>query len=851
MEQWVFSFEQAAGLPAGRIGAKAAGLIRLRQGGLTVPDGFIIAADAYTHHMQAIGLRQAANTGELQQLRQRIIEAPIAPQTVSQIENGYRDPAHSAVAVRSSSVAEDLPNHSFAGQYDSFLNVSSLDACLLAVKKCWACAWTERAFLYRQKNGIDHAAAAMAVIVQSMVRADCAGVVFTQDPVFGRRDRIVIEFCAGYGDKLVSGQIRPDRWIFDKNSIELVLCELADQTRPACLNPDQAKSLAERAIQIEKVFGSPQDIEWAVEQGRVFFLQSRPITTGLGEKTFEDRQVWTNMNTGEVLPDVVTPMTWSLISRLFNPLFKSVWRMIGADLDDHPVAGLIAGRAYFNVSTGVASTLHFPKRIQKKMGVDELLGGRLNTEIESGRLKFSKEDLPDVNGSLWKLLWRIPETLYRLWRHRPSQSLLFLEKLRTADKRLKSVDLAQLSDRQLCDLIQTTIRREFTDWDLLFIGTGIAAYPLLRNFCRKRFDDQNGELANRFIRGQQGMEDVQAGFDLWNLAVAAGQSEQVTELLLSGQSFSEIEPLLRSSEPGTEYADLWNAFMDEHGHHCRGELELYNARWAEQPDYILNSVRNYLSGIGQVNPVEKYRLLQTERDRLYQTCLDNLRNPVHRGVFKYLVKQIRFGLMLRENWKSTAVRLVMHLRRMLVEVGQRLQSAGILEKRDDIFFLAVDQILPAADYRNVPELRQTIQSRRDEYEYNKTLSPPHLVVGVYRPSNENRAPQVADKTVLKGLVACPGKVTGKARVILKADEHQHVQPGEILVAPFTDPAWTPYFMTAAALVVDMGGLLSHGSIVAREYGIPAVVNVGPATEIIKTGQLIEVDANEGVVRILS
>jgi pyruvate,water dikinase len=290
--------------------------------------------------------------------------------------------------------------------------------------------------------------------------------------------------------------------------------------------------------------------------------------------------------------------------------------------------------------------------------------------------------------------------------------------------------------------------------------------------------------------------------------------------------------------------------MTEHGHHCRGELEFFNARWSERPDYVLGLVRNYLRSIGSVSPLESHRRLAVERDKLVEQCRKRLKNPIKRVLFDWSLRQVRKLAVDRENWKNEIVRQLAALRRILLVLGARFHKSGILSDADDIFFLELSEIESLAQGRTDLDVGRRIAERRAEYERNQAFTPPPVVVGRFDPQR-HVLPRI-DATVkeLKGIAVSPGMATGKARVILLADDHEHVEPGEILVAPFTDPAWTPYFLPAAGVVMDQGGVLSHGAIIAREYGIPAVVNVGPASRLIHTGQTLRVDGDRGIVTIL-
>jgi len=276
---------------------------------------------------------------------------------------------------------------------------------------------------------------------------------------------------------------------------------------------------------------------------------------------------------------------------------------------------------------------------------------------------------------------------------------------------------------------------------------------------------------------------------------------------------------------------------------------MYNPRWREQPDYVIEVVRNFIKAEGKTDPETDQRRHADEREHLRSELLSRLRNPVKRWVFGYVVRQAQLSAAIRENVKDAGIRVIADTRTVLLELGQKLAARGVLAEADDIFFLRFPEVEPVVSGNAGFNVRGRVAERRAEYERNLVLAPPAITVGRYDP--EKHKPDVIDSTSeeLTGLAVSPGIVTGPARVILLAGTEQ-VLPGEILVAPFTDPGWTPYFIPAAGIVMDQGGLLSHGSIVAREYGIPAVVNVGPATKLIKTGQMIQVDGDAGKVRIL-
>ncbi len=835
--------------PHDLIGPKAAGLCELHRLGMKVPPCFFVTTAAFTEHLDAnarcsqIGARPASGEG----IRRLIAEAPFTDSLREQIAAAYHRLGADVVAVRSSATAEDLPGHSFAGQYETILGVTSLDACLQAIKRCWASLWTERACEYRRRNGIDPRQVEMAVIVQEQIEPDAAGVAFSLDPVTGSRSRIVIESCRGLGEALVSGRVQPDRFVLRKKNLKLARQNLAGE-EPS-LDPRSARRLAGLVRRIEKRLGCPQDIEWAVRDGRLWFLQARPITAVPPPKSWEDRQVWTNLNVGEVAPDVMTPVTWSMMRSLFLPFFQSFFDMFGADIGRSKIVGLIGGRIYFNINTGLAAARPFvdPTRLAV---ANDIFGGEQNRSFELGRFDICEEDLPDLGFSWPRYILSLPRTICSLLSHSPARGDRARARMRVHSNELRRLDLKSMSTAELGETIRRSLRQLAAEADLRYLVTSAPALLIFGRACRRWLRDPDLHLAYRLMAAQGGLADTEAGLDMWRLAELAHADKNTEETLLTEDSWSGLCDTLTRTEHGRIFRAAWDRFLTEHGHHGRGELEFFNARWSERPDYILGLVRNYLRSIDTVNPVANQRRLAQEREELIAQCRRRLRNPIKRALFNWSLQASAKLAVDRENWKDEVVRRLTALRRIFLVLGARFQRAGTLAQVDDIFFLELPEIESLAQGRVDPEVSRRIADRRAEYERNCAVTPPPVVVGRFDPE-KHTVPQI-DTMIreLKGIAVSPGIATGRARVILRTDDYQHVEAGEILVAPFTDPAWTPYFVTAAGVVMDQGGALSHGAIIAREYGIPAVVNVGPASQIIRTGQLLRVDADGGIVTIL-
>ncbi len=753
-------------------------------------------------------------------------------------------------AVRSSATVEDAHGRSFAGQFETCLNICGQDALLGAIRKCWLSLFSARVSAYQSKGGLPTDRMAMAVIVQELIAAETAGVLFTVDPISGNPSHMIIEAAPGLGDRLVSGQVAPDRIVLLKPGLRV---RPTATSVPACLNASLARRIGKLAMKAERLLGQPIDLEWAAAGNRVFLLQARPATTHPAPKSWEDRQVWSNVNAGEVLPDVMTPMTWSVIQRLLGPLFGSLFRLFGADADRAPVAGLVAGRVYLNVNTGLAAARPFWFLLRGINNFAESLGGGFASEDYRELLEIPDTDLPDVGFRWHNYILSVPRILCDLIRHSPRRADVWTTRLRSLTAQVVRVDLDPMSTPDLIAWFERILALQFEAWDLLYLGTQAAVLPLFQKACRDWLDDPCLTIGYRLFAGLGDIPEADAGLALWRLAMLSQDDKFTESVLRSSEGWSQVQSRLRNTEPGRHFLEAWAAFMSEHGHRCRGELELYNARWSETPDYILGVVRGYLDSSPRSNPIEKQQRLTGERLRLTDECRRRLPNPIKRRLFSAALGRAQKLAVAREVWKDQAVQMIVVLRRILLMLGERLCRQGIIAHSDDIFFLEAAELPLAANVQSDFNTSERIRTRRLEYAANLQCSPPPVVAGKFQPGiTDARVPtRDAAAKCFAGIPVSPGTATGRVRVILRTDDHEQIRLGEILVAPFTDPAWTPYFVNAAGVIMEQGGILSHGSIVAREFGLPAVTNLRGATTRLHTGDLVHLDGNLGRVTLLN
>jgi phosphohistidine swiveling domain-containing protein len=554
--------------------------------------------------------------------------------------------------------------------------------------------------------------------------------------------------------------------------------------------------------------------------------------------------IWSNVNTGEILPDVATPMTWTIIYHHADQLIGGMMGAFGLRIDAQKAIGLIGGRVYFNLTLLRDAFGNLPG-----VDVDVVLGG-LHEYVDL-------PPLPAPRVSRWAMVVGTVRTAAVLpgyvASHSPKNAVRFAATMRSRTEAITG-ELPRAADttaayRLFCSLIEDFSR--FND-ALAFMGVAMFGFGVLGRLTKRWLGDETGALANRMVAGQGDVASADAGHAMWGLSALAKHARGVRSAVLVGAGWADVRERLEAAARGGDaeadaFLAAWDAFMAEHGHHRRGELEFANASWGERPDYVLGIVRSYLAEDRDGDPMGAYAERAADADLAAAEATARLRG-LRRAVFERVLAWGRSSARTRENVKSEAVRWLVAIRRSLLTLASKLVEAGVLDRGDDIFFIEYEE-LPALVGGGSRDWRAVVAQRRAAHERYRTLSPPPVVVGAWDESAASWGVSEAGQ-VLRGISVSAGVARGPARVFVSVETDEPVLPGEILVAPFTDPGWTPYFVPAAGIVMDMGGLLSHGSIIAREYGIPAVVNVGPATRIIRTGQIIEVDGDAGEVRIL-
>lgn len=855
------------------VGGKAAKLSQLVEAGFPTPPGFVVTVDAYRSAMEASAAGPAISDSlknldfrddaEVERrsrtIRDTIISSALYPELVMAIESEIRHAGGDALwAVRSSATAEDLPEASFAGQLDTFLGVGPEDVPE-HVKKCWASSWNARAMLYRQEAGLDHMAHGIAVIVQKMVDARCSGVLFTTDPVRKKKDTMVIESSWGLGESLVSGMVTPDRFECNKRTLAITQRSIARKTsalvltergkaemrveearqREPSLTDDEVRRLAELGLRIEARFGRPQDIEWAIENDKLLVLQSRPVTRAVAE----DETLWTRAYGDEYWADVTSPLFFSLLGEYLTKYVNHEGaKVLGyKGIVGKELLKMHKGHVYFN-SAVLEEVFSYNPRFSRTKELLNYFPERDQARIANEPAKLLPKLLSELRVALLDpdgLIIRTDKA-YREWSER------FMEEMKAFD----SKDLRRLSYPELHDEFMRMERALLKHYRL--IRYGMVTHSIGTNLIMKRWlsdwlGDRTGVLYSRLVSGLGDNKTIETNIAIERLAKIARINPPVREALVSRTSEEFLEDL-RTRADLAGFSKPFDSFMAAYGHRSHTR-EMYFPRWSEDRTLIVDALKALVTSsrlnLEEMESKRREERLATEKEVLRRVAELRL-GLVRRFMFRTVMRFAQTYLMFRENQRFYLDHQIARWRRLFLEYGRRFEADGLLRRRDDIFFLTKEEIFDIASGKRRAD-QKAVERRRKEFErYRYTLPPKFLKGGLEFDDTVVHREKVVR---IVGTSASPGIVTGIVRVVDSVNHVSEVREGEILVTSNTDPGWTSVFAKIAALVTETGGILSHGAVVSREYGIPAVTAVRNATTILRTGQRVTVDGGEGVLLV--
>ena len=891
---YVFSLDDPAAADRGLVGGKGANLAGLVAAGMAVPEGFCVTTAAYRAlvddesiraRIRALAEVDPADTRAVAEagadLRDRIRERDVPAAVREAIERRLAEAPggpDAGYAVRSSATAEDLPAASFAGQQETYLGVRGAEDVVDRVRDCAASLFTDRAIAYRARNDVDHGAVELAVVVQRLVDPNVSGVLFTAEPTTGNRTVLAIEAVSGLGEALVSGDVDADAVRVDTRTGE-VDYEVGDQRRAVrprpgggtetvdldrsergsrLLTDEDVRALVDLGEEVEGIFGTPQDVEWCLADGDLYVLQSRPITSLFPlpspSPADDGLHVYYSVGHAQAFPEAMPP----LVRDVWLAWSRSAMAAYGLDpaVDWAVEAG---GRLYLDITPvlrvgplrdavpGLLSAVSEPMAV----ALEDLLRRR-GDDFEADRdLLGTLAALPALARATWNgvrtglpLLSAMFDGFLGAFVGEPTQpereEARWIAWGRRNAARVRAGETPAERAHTVFDLDFTETLAE----SLPRVGPLMAAFAV-DGWLRRRFPDDPEEV-DAVGRGFPKELVTRINLGLGDLADVAREHPPVADTLRDGASLEALE----SVEGGEAFLAAFDDYLAEFGHRATGELDVSRPRWREDPSGLLAAVR---ANLEHGEPGEHHeRVSRMEREaeaaarRLEARVDRGPLGPVRRRILRQLLTTYRGYIQTREYPKQGTAHMFAAWREALLDAGEALAAEGVLERADDVWFLRKEELFAALDREPISV---DVDARRDEFERQTALDPPPIL------TSEGEVPtariQRADvpEGALVGTGVSGGVVEGVARVVRDPTE-ETIERGEILVAPSSDPGWTPLFLNAAGMVVEVGGRMSHGALVAREYGLPAVVSVPDATRRIRTGQRIRIDGTRGLVEVV-
>ena len=824
-------------------GGKAVGLQRLIRAGFRVPSGFCLTTAAYHDALREAGFdagrhwQQAmATTGSdrdrlLSDCRQAIRSAGIAHPLRQTIRDEAVQRGSTHWAVRSSATDEDTAEATCAGIYTTVLGVSA-DGLAGAILDCWVSIWTATALAYHERLRASRPPA-MAVVLQPMLAPRAAGVAYSRHPVTGQPDIVMINAVRGLAEPLVSGQIIPDQFMVRTGDalqiMERCLADADQEASQPALSDSDACLLAKHARAIEQKLGHPVDVEWALADGALWFLQARAIPPMRAAAILtEPMCVWSRANFKETMPDLPSPLGLSFLKEFMDRAILRHYRTLGCTMPPGVSSvRVIHGRPYINVSLFqffMAQLGGNPDSITDQMG------GQLHP------LPVRPPRLP-----LWRL---IPAGIWMEWQMRRAARVAprwFADIKRMADDH--RVESAPAPAGLLARLDQ--LSRQLYERDLTFPTVGGVSQGLyvLRALLEHRLGREGHALLNASLQGSSQAISAQQIFRLMELAEIAGQEPAARAFLLA-ESWEPSQ--FRGRLAGAKFLQDFDAYLADYGHRAVGESDMMSPRFSEMPEYLMGIIRVHL----QQPPARSVAAMRLEQDVARASALQRIRAAfgwqVHEWLFfLWCHRRLARYLALREANRHALMHFSMASRRLLLRMGEHFAASRVFAAPDDIFFLTPDEIRDIVrdsgrDWKGI------VATRRAEREQNAQLEAPDTIVGTGPAAPPSEAG--GSSKTLTGLPISPGCVEGPVRLIRSPDDQGRVRPGDIVVVPVIDPGMAPLFGLAAGVVAEMGGTLSHGAIIVREYGLPAVANVPGVMRRLTDGERVLLDASRGEVR---
>ncbi len=876
-----FADIRAADLPL--VGGKGANLGEMTNAGFPIPTGFCVTTTAFSQFMDGYAeadalyaeletvsadIETARRVG--QHVREQLLTVPMPPAIAEAIRTAWQTAGtDEAYAVRSSATAEDLPDASFAGQQDTYLNVIGEEALLDAVRRCWVSLFTDRAILYRVQNNFDHRDVQLSVVVQQMVMSEMSGILFTADPLTGHRHTATIDASFGLGEALVSGLVSPDAYRVDKRDMTIIERQIADkqiaiypekaggirqidltptQRAQTVLTDGQIIELAQLGSRVETHYGTPQDIEWAIADNTLYLLQARPITSLYPIENLQSADgslhVYFSVGNQQMMTNVMSPLGMSGM-RTVLPMGKAAGEIETATLK---VSG---GRLFADLTDMMRHSLG-KRLIPGVIGQFDALAPEM-LKMATARLGFQR---PSNLKPSWAAI-RVGAGIARRvlanlwWRDLTGFAQQATDHL-NAGTQARQRQIAQAATpeakiRTAIDSIQSL--PVVADYWIPTMVAGTVATKLIQRVRQGRADTDALEAFDLAYAGNVVNEMNLAIGDLADLAHQSPQlSAMFADLNTDSAAFLAKAKTLPDSAP---FFAAWDRFLAQYGSRASAEIDIRALRWYEEPLPVLQVIASFLQKEASSHRTQHAELVARREAAvasLIATAEGSRFGRMRTCVLKRMLHVSENGAVLREHHKFALIEILRVAKEAVKEVSEQFSAEGKIDQPDDLFFLSWPELLTFTQ-GNLPNARDLIAQRRAEIKQYEHTQPPAILTSDGETPAAKYTVEDAPEGALIGNPVSPGIVEGVARVI-RDPLTETLDPGDILVAPFTDPGWTPLFINAGGLVMEVGGAMTHGSVVAREYGIPAIVGVPDVTTELQSGQRIRVDGNRGVIEVL-
>lgn len=882
------------------VGGKGGNLAQLSRAGFLVPDGFTVTTEAYSAFLHAAGLHDVIARiladidysdpitvdKQAARIREQIVDSDLPRSIASEIAAAYDElGADRFVAVRSSGTAEDLADTSFAGLHDTYLDIRGRTDVTDAVKRCWASLWTARAVGYRQRNGFDHFAVKIAVVIQEMVESEVSGVMFTGNPITAATDELVINASWGLGEAVVSGIVTPDEYLVRAKDLTVRNKVLGAKATQILRSPDgrgttqqevpedrravytlsdaEAKEVARLGRRVQQHYDEiPQDIEWATAGGELYLLQARPVT-GVNfswDNEIEPREIpelegtiWDRAWADEGFTGAITPLFYSTrghnLDRGLRWMMPAYWGLDEAAQLKHfkyHKAGF-----YHNTATEKAIAAHtifpFARNSPFCWGGTTFIEPAAHDEVTNAPFSWAGWGIAALRRQLRKALsWRGNiSVVYEKYIDNPHW------------------DIANFPADSLPDMSDDELKRFAFRYDdeeyRYFLDIWPWIYNLrdainaLERLLSTWYDGENPAALVDLMTGvKRPTATVHENVELWEL------SERIRNSPTLRATFAEHEgpaflTALAGSPEGTDFLAEYRQFLRRRGHRGHADRDIFYPRRVEDPWIDYRAWKTMLSSGESVNPAEREAAVNQKRESVAEEVAANLRRkalgPLKEQLFRVLFEYLQDSLMLRDDERASLDRQTYNLKLIFQEAGRRMKARGIIDDEDDFYFLSKEELFEhLGGYGNRVLMKAKITGRRKNFwtVYREgTQNPSYLKDGLPHhalPVDES------DQSVLHGLSQSGGTVTGRARIVPTMEQVGTVEDGEILVCNATDPGWTPVFLVISGIITETGGVLSHAACLAREYGLPAV-QVDRAMKRIPNGATITVDGDTGEVRL--